>query len=156
VAIQAGKLLADRLYNNSRVQMDYTNVPTCVFTPLEYGCVGYTEEQAITEFGDSKIEVYHQLFQPLEMALPKRLQKAGVSCFCKLVCNMAQNAKVIGFHFLGPNAGEVTQGFALAMKKGVTKEDVDACIGIHPTVAEIFTTMNVSKTSGKTALKEDC
>lgn len=157
VAIQAGKLLADRLYGGSSIQMDYTNVATCVFTPIEYGCVGLTEEQAIAEFGESKVEVYHQVFQPLEFALPKLAENTiGPSCYCKVVCNMAQNARVVGFHFLAPHAGEVTQGVALAMRKGVTKEDLDACVGIHPTVAEIFTTLTVSKGSGKSAVKEDC
>ena len=52
--------------------------------------------------------------------------------------NLAENSKVVGFHFLGPNAGEVTQGFAVAILKGITKEDLDYTVGIHPTMAEVF------------------
>lgn len=57
VAIQAGKLLAQRLYNNGKIEMDYDNVATTVFTPLEYGCCGLSEETAIERFGEDKIEV---------------------------------------------------------------------------------------------------
>ena len=55
------------------------------------------------------------------------------------MCNKADDNRVVGFHFLGPNAGEVTQGFALGMRKGATKRDFDLTVGIHPTNAEEFT-----------------
>lgn len=61
--------------------------------------------------------------------------------YAKLVVNKADNNRVIGLHFVGPNAGEVTQGFALGIKMGATKEDFDSTVGIHPTCAEEFTTM---------------
>lgn len=63
---------------------------------------------------------------------------------------------MVGFHYLGPNAGEVTQGFALGMKLGATKLDFDGTIGIHPTSAEILTTLGVTKSSGLSALKTGC
>lgn len=58
-----------------------------------------------------------------------------------MVCNKLENEKVIGIHYLGPNAGEVIQGFAVGIKKGATKEDFDFTVGIHPTVAEEFTVL---------------
>uniref|UniRef100_A0A669DJL7 thioredoxin-disulfide reductase (NADPH) n=1 Tax=Oreochromis niloticus TaxID=8128 RepID=A0A669DJL7_ORENI len=134
VAIQAGKLLARRLYGGSTVKCDYINVPTTVFTPLEYGSCGLPEEKAIELYGEENIEVYHSLFWPLEFTVPGRDNN---KCYSKIICNKLDNDRVIGFHYLGPNAGEVTQGFGAAMKCGVTKEQLDTTIGIHPTCAEV-------------------
>lgn len=156
VAIQAGKLLARRLFNGSTKQMNYDLVPTTIFTPLEYGCCGLTEEAARQKLGDDNVEAYHQIFQPLEMTLPERMNKVKEDhCFTKLVLDLS-DGKVIGFHYLGPNAGEVTQGFALAMKLGATKAHFDDVVGIHPTNAENLTTLDISKGSGLSAEKEDC
>ena len=151
VAIQAGQLLAERLFNGKTQLMDYINVPTTVFTPLEYGACGYSEEAARDKFGDKKIEVYHNLFQPLEWVISG---KQGV-CYAKLVVKKADE-KVIGFHMIGPNAGEVTQGFALALKLGATKKDFDMVVGIHPTNAEVFTSLTITKSSGKELTAAGC
>ena len=62
-------------------------------------------------------------------------------CYAKLVCNKLEDQRVIGIHYLGPNAGEVIQGFAVGIRKGATKEDFDHTVGIHPTAAEEFTLM---------------
>lgn len=70
------------------MQCDYINVPTTVFTPLEYGACGYSEEDAIAKFGEENIEVYHTEFQPLEYSVAEREKNA---CYCKLVCNKADN-----------------------------------------------------------------
>ncbi|CAH1782613.1 unnamed protein product [Owenia fusiformis] len=145
VAIQAGKLLAERLFNGSTKQVDYTNVATTVFTPLEYGCIGLAEEDAIAQFGQDNLEVYHTNFQPLEYTVAHREENV---CYGKLICLKTDNQRVIGFHVLGPNAGEITQGYALAMKLGATKDDFDNTIGIHPTCSEVFTTLSVTKSSG--------
>ncbi|XP_054711967.1 thioredoxin reductase 1, cytoplasmic-like [Uloborus diversus] len=153
VAIEAGSLLAKRLYANSNVQCDYTFIPTTVFTPLEYGCIGFSEEKALETYGAENIEVYHSNIMPLEWTVPKREANA---CYCKLICLIPENERVIGFHYLGPNAGEVTQGFSLGLKKGATKADFDAMIGIHPTCAEIFSTLTVTKSSGKSTLQAGC
>ena len=64
--------------------------------------------------------------------------------------------KVVGFHYLGPNAGEVTQGFGISLKMGATKADFDACVGIHPTTAETLTTLEISKSSGVDASASGC
>ncbi|NXW01858.1 TRXR1 reductase, partial [Fregetta grallaria] len=134
LAIQAGRLLVQRLYAGATSKCDYVNVPTTVFTPLEYGACGYSEEAAVEKFGEENIEVYHSHFWPLEWTVPSRDNN---KCYAKIICNIQDNERVIGFHVLGPNAGEVTQGFAAAMKCGLTKEQLDSTIGIHPVCAEV-------------------
>eukprot|EP00079_Xenopus_tropicalis_P024236 XP_012816793.1 PREDICTED: thioredoxin reductase 3 isoform X1 [Xenopus tropicalis] len=153
VAIQAGRLLARRLYKGSKLKCDYVNVPTTVFTPLEYGCCGYAEEKAIEIYGEENLEVYHTLFWPLEWTVPSRDNN---TCFAKIICNKQDDDRVVGFHVLGPNAGEITQGFGAAIKCGLTKEKLDETIGIHPTCAEVFTTMDVSKSSGGDITQKGC
>merc|ERR1719153_720394 len=138
VAIQAGKLLARRLCGVSDVLTDYVNVCTTVFTPLEYGCCGLSEEDAIAQYGEEEVEVYHTNFWPLEWTVAHRPEN---SCYAKLVCVKSLDQKVVGIHYLGPNAGEVIQGYGIAMKFGATKAHFDNLIGIHPTTAETFTTM---------------
>ncbi|XP_029457197.1 thioredoxin reductase 3 isoform X2 [Rhinatrema bivittatum] len=153
VAIKAGKLLARRLYGGSSVKCDYINVPTTVFTPLEYGCCGYSEERAIELCGKENIEVYHSLFLPLEWTISSRDNN---QCYGKIICDKRDNDRVVGFHVLGPNAGEVTQGFSAAIKCGLTKKVLDDTIGIHPTCAEVFTTLNITKSSGADITQKGC
>jgi len=153
VAIQAGRLLARRLAGVSEQLTDYVNVCTTVFTPLEYGCCGLSEEDAIKQYGEEDIEVYHTGFQPLEWTVAHRPEGA---CYTKLVCVKSQAEKVVGFHYLGPNAGEVTQGFGMALKLGATKATFDDLIGIHPTTAETLTTLTITKSSGQDASATGC
>ncbi|XP_052213921.1 thioredoxin reductase 1, cytoplasmic-like isoform X3 [Dreissena polymorpha] len=153
VAIEAGMLLAKRLYGNSNVLTDYKKVATTVFTPIEYGCIGYAEEDAIKEFGEDSIEVYHTNFHPLEWTVAHRENNA---CYVKLVCLIPDDMRVIGLHVLGPNAGEITQGYAVAMRLNATKADFDATIGIHPTCSEVFTVLNVTKRSGGDISQSGC
>jgi len=153
VAIQAGKLLASRLFGGSTETMSYQNVPTTVYTPLEYGCVGLTEEEAEKTFGADNIEVYHSYFKPLEWTLPHRGDNA---CYCKLVCNTLDSERVVGLHVCGPNSGEMTQGMAVAVMCGATKKDFDRTVGIHPTNVEQFTTLTVTKRSGEAAETTGC
>ncbi|CAM2097849.1 unnamed protein product [Caretta caretta] len=153
VAIQAGRLLARRLYAGTTLKCDYVNVPTTVFTPLEYGACGFSEETALEKFGEENIEVYHSYFWPLEWTVPSRDNN---KCYAKIICNIQDNERVIGFHVLGPNAGEVTQGFSAAIKCGLTKAQLDNTIGIHPVCAEIFTTLSETKRSGGNVLQSGC
>jgi thioredoxin/glutathione reductase (selenoprotein) len=146
VAIKSGNALADRLFKNSSELSDMTGVPTTVFTPLEYGFVGLSEEQAQVAYGDD-IEVYHQEFHPLEWTVPHRPADA---CYMKLVVQRSTD-RVLGFHVLAPSAGEMTQGVGVALKAKATKADFDACVGIHPTMAESMTTLRVTKSSGDSA-----
>lgn len=116
-AIQAGMLLANRLYAGGNKLMDYSNVATTVFTPLEYGTVGLSEEEAIEKFGDD-LDIYHTNFKPLEWAFDKMRERSG---YVKVLVHKSSN-KVVGFHITAPNAGEITQGIGVAMKCGLTKE----------------------------------
>jgi len=153
VAIQAGRLLAKRLYSDSKLKCDYEGVPTTVFTPLEYSCCGLSEEAAIEIHGDDDIEVYHSNFGPLEWTVA---QHDPNTCYMKVICLISDRERVIGLHYLGPNAGEVMQGFSVAMKCGMTKAVLDRTIGIHPTNAEVFTTLDVTKRSKGSVEKSGC
>ena len=121
VAIQAGRLLASRLYGGGTRRMDYQMVPTTVFTPLEYGCVGLTEEAAIAAYGDANVEVYHQYFTPLEWRVVTSARRKAQEGYAKLIVHSADANRVVGLHITGPNAGEMVQGSAVAMRCGATK-----------------------------------
>ena len=151
VAIRAGKLLAERLYGRSVQVMQYTGVPTCVFTPLEYGCVGLSEEAALERYG--VIEVYHSYMTPLEWTVPHLPENGS---YVKVIVNPFDNERVIGFHILSPNAGEITQGMAVALRAKITKAVLDETVGIHPTIGEEMTILKVTKSSGANAKKTGC
>lgn len=155
VAIQAGRLLSRRLYNNESTLMDYDKVCTAVFTPIEYGCCGLSEEASLEKYGEDNIEIYHQNFTPLEWALSHE-RVAADNCYMKVICDKSRDRYVVGFHYLGPNAGEVTQAIGLAMKIGFTYDQMVNVVGIHPTTAEIFTTLEVTKSSGESAASAGC
>jgi len=160
VAIQAGKLLAKRLFEGASNWMDYYKVPTTVFTPLEYSCIGYSEEEANDVYEAQNVEVYHMKNNPLEHYSVKRKSHDGKemsnTLYFKVICIPSENDKIVGFHYCGPNAGEVMQGFALALRVGCTKADLDDLVGIHPTCAEWFTTLKVTKRSGEDAEATAC
>eukprot|EP01084_Bolivina_argentea_P015190 28397_1 len=160
VAIQAGKLLALRLFKNASNWMDYNRVSTTVFTPCEYSCVGYSEEEAMDVFGEDGLEIYHMKNNPLEHYSVKRKNVSGQemnnTIYFKIICDKAKNEQIVGFHYCGPSAGEVMQGFALALRLGCKKSDLDDVVGIHPTCAEWFTNLKVTKASGKSAEATAC
>eukprot|EP00873_Tetraselmis_striata_P022196 jgi/Tetstr1/442460/TSEL_003206.t1 len=143
-AIQAGVLLARRMFGGGRKLMDYGLAATTVFTPIEYSCV------------------YHTYFSPLEWATNHNMDDDGTahrpenSCYAKVVTLTGDPERVIGLHYYGPNAGEVMQGFATAMRCGLTKEALDDTIGIHPTTAEELTNMSISKSSGADPFQAGC
>jgi thioredoxin reductase (NADPH) len=134
--------------------MDYTNVPTTVFTPLEYGSVGYAEEDAYNKFGTQNIDVYHIQFQPLEWQYNKA-RPEGHQCYVKVIVTKNNN-KVVGFHICAPNAGEITQGIGIAFKCGMTKDQLDSCVGIHPTIAEDCIGLTNTKADNPDAEKGGC
>jgi thioredoxin reductase (NADPH) len=117
VAVKAGELLAKRLFGGSAQRMRYDLVPTTVFTPFEYGSIGVTEEQAIKLYGEENIEVYLSEFTTLEHSAVHRHkhprhgdeEDLGHTCLSKLITLKNENERVVGFHFVGPNAGEITQ-----------------------------------------------
>ena len=138
-AIFAGKLLAERLFAYTTQKMDYTNVATTVFTPVEYGCVGLSEEQAKAQV--PYCTIYHKYFQPLDHALLHDTDEQ--ENYIKVITE-PKEGRVVGFHYLGPHAGEVIQGLAVAMRAGCTKDDLDLTVGIHPTNAEQFVNMSLT------------
>ncbi|XP_019873897.1 thioredoxin reductase 1, mitochondrial isoform X2 [Aethina tumida] len=153
VAIHAGRLLSRRLFGNSTTLMDYDNVATTVFSPLEYGAVGLSEETAVARYGQDAIEIYHAYYKPTEFFIPQR----NIShCYLKVVAKLDGDQQVLGMHFIGPQAGEVIQGFAAALKCGLTVNTLMSTVGIHPTIAEEFTRINITKRSGKDPNPASC
>jgi pyruvate/2-oxoglutarate dehydrogenase complex dihydrolipoamide dehydrogenase (E3) component len=145
VAINAGRIIARNLFNNSDEVMDYDDVATTVFSPLEYGCVGLSEESAVAKYGEDNIEVYHAYYKPTEFFVPQRSVRY---CYLKAVALREGDQKILGMHFLGPVAGEIIQGFAAALKAGITIKILKNTVGIHPTVAEEFNRLLITKRSG--------
>ncbi|XP_038713985.1 glutathione reductase, chloroplastic-like [Tripterygium wilfordii] len=134
VALMEGMALADTLFKNEPRKPDYRAIPSAVFSQPPIGQVGLTEEQAIQQYGD--IDVYTANFRPLKATLsglPDRV-------FMKLIV-CATTDRVLGLHMCGDDSAEIVQGFAVAVKAGLTKADFDTTIGIHPTSAEEFVTM---------------
>lgn len=134
VATAEGMALADALYNNKPGRVDYTNIPTCVFSQPALGTVGLTEAEAREQYGD--IAIYKTHFRPLKLSLSDSEEKI----FMKLIVDRKTD-RVVGAHMLGPEAGDIIQGLAIAIKAGATKAVFDSTIGIHPTVAEEFVTL---------------
>lgn len=155
VAIKAGMLLSNRLYAGATVKMDYASVPTTVFTPIEYGCCGLTEDEAKEKYGNDTIATYHTQFTPLEWQYDKQ-RPEDCDCYVKVLVNKADNNKVVGFHILCPNAGEIAQGIGISMKCGLTKELLDSCVGIHPTIAEDCIGLTKTKEEEPDAKKGGC
>jgi hypothetical protein len=95
--------------------------------------------------------------EQLQLQDEQELEKGEVfykaNCLAKLICDKSQNDRIVGLHFMGPNAGEVVQGYALAVMMGATKQQFDDLVGIHPTAAEEFTVLTVTKESETTLLK---
>jgi glutathione reductase (NADPH) len=134
VALAEGMALAKALFGNSPTQVDYNNIPTCVFSQPNIGTVGLTEAQAKQQF--SNITVYKSKFKPMKYSLTDNQEQT----LMKLIVD-TESDRVIGAHMVGSDAGEIIQGLAVAMKSGATKAVFDSTIGIHPTTAEEFVTM---------------
>ena len=137
VAIKAGRTLSERLFNGkTSAKMDYTTIPTVVFSHPAIGTVGLTEEEAIKEYGQEHIKVYKSSFASMYSAVTNHRQESRF----KLITAGADE-KVVGLHGLGYGVDEMIQGFAVAIKMGATKADFDATVAIHPTASEEFVTM---------------
>jgi len=134
VAIAEGMAVANTLFNNKPTRPGYLNVPTAVFSAPNCGTVGLTEEQARQQH--YQVDIYRTSFRPLKHTLTGRDERTMM----KLVVDAA-NDRVLGCHMVGPDAGEIIQGLAVALNCGATKAQFDATIGIHPTAAEEFVTM---------------
>jgi len=134
VALEEGMTLARGLYNNQPFKLDYSNIATTVFCQPNIGTVGMTEEQARAEY--SNVVKYRSSFR----AMKHTISGSDERTLMKLLVN-GDTDKILGVHMVGPDAGEIMQGIAIAIKAGATKADFDATIGIHPTAAEEFVTM---------------
>lgn len=138
VALAEAMALVDHLFGplpgQARRTMDYEHIPTAVFTHPPIGTVGLTEAQARARVGT--IRVYRSDFRPLKHTLSGRDER----CLVKLIVDDASD-RVLGLHMVGADAGEIVQGFAVALKCGATKAQFDATLGIHPTSAEEFVTL---------------
>lgn len=134
VALAEGMSFARREYGNLEKDVDYDFIPTAVFSQPNIGTVGFTESEARMEFGE--ITLYKSTFRPMKHTISGRDEKT----FMKLIVDDATD-RVVGVHMMGPDAGEILQGIAIALKAGATKAIFDSTIGIHPTAAEEFVTM---------------
>ena len=134
VALAEAMVLVDRLFGEGVRRLAYEYIPTAVFTHPGLGTVGYTEAQARERFGT--VRVYVSQFRALKHTLSGNSERT----LMKLVVDDATD-RVVGVHMVGADAGEIVQGFAVALKAGATKAVFDATVGIHPTAAEEFVTM---------------
>ena len=136
VAIAAGRRLSDRLWGGQEDRfLDYENVPTVIFSHPPIGTVGLTEAEARARHG-STVQVYLSSFVPMYHALTTRKPRTHM----KLVC-AGPRQQVVGIHVIGAGADEMMQGFAVALRMGATKADLDDTVAIHPTSAEELVTM---------------
>ena len=134
VAIAEGMAVANTLFNNKPTKPGYLNVPTAVFSTPNCGTVGLTEQEARQR--NFQVDIYRTSFRPLKHTLTGKDERTMM----KLVVDAATD-RVLGCHMVGPDAGEIIQGLAVALNCGATKAQFDATIGIHPTAAEEFVTM---------------
>ena len=136
VAIAAARRLSDRLFNKMpERKLDYSNIPTVMFSHPPIGTVGLTEEEARAQHGDS-VKVYQTGFTAMYHAISAHKQRTAM----KLVCVGAEET-IVGCHIIGTGADEMLQGFAVAIKMGARKRDFDNTVAIHPTSAEELVTM---------------
>ena len=134
VALAEAMALVEDLFGGTPRAVDYSHIPTAVFTHPNIGTIGFSEQAARACF--EKIRVYRTDFKPLRHTLSGSSERTMM----KLIVDDA-NDRVVGLHMVGADAGETIQGFAVAMKAGATKAVFDATLGIHPTAAEEFVTM---------------
>ncbi|MGZ8160185.1 MAG: glutathione-disulfide reductase [Methylobacter sp.] len=131
VAIAEGMALVNKLYVNQPRPVDYDNIPTAVFSQPPIGTVGLTEAQAREKYPD--IDIYQTRFTPMKNTLSGMDERT----LMKMIV-VRSTDRVVGMHMVGPDAPEIIQGMAVAIRAGATKAVFDSTIGIHPTAAEEF------------------
>ncbi|WP_019409698.1 glutathione-disulfide reductase [Pseudomonas psychrophila] len=135
VALAEGMAVARRLFKPEHYRpVDYRMIPTAVFSLPNIGTVGLSEEQAIED--GHTVQIFESSFRPMKLTLTECQERT----LMKLVVD-ADTDKVLGCHMVGPEAGEIVQGLAIALKAGATKQHFDETIGVHPTAAEEFVTL---------------
>ncbi len=136
VAIEEGMCIANNLFTDRPTRrLDYRNVATAVFCQPNIGTVGLTEAQAVAEHPGG-LDIYESSFKPMKHTLTGRDEKT----YMKMIVRRSDDV-VLGIHMVGPDAGEIIQGMAVAMVAGATKAQFDATVGIHPTAAEELVTL---------------
>lgn len=136
VAIAAGRCLSERLFNaKPDSRLDYRNIPTVIFSHPPIGTVGMSENEAREKFGND-IKIYQSRFINMRYAVSDHKSPTLV----KLIVQ-GDHEKIVGCHIIGDGADEMTQGFAVALKMGATKQDLDDTVAIHPTAAEELVTL---------------
>jgi glutathione reductase (NADPH) len=138
VALHEGMCLADTLFNDKPTMPVHRDVPAAVFSQPPIGTVGLTEAQARDEYAE--VDVYESTFR----ALKHTLTKGEELTYMKLVVDRKTD-RVLGVLMVGPEAGDIVQGFAVALKCNATKAQFDSTIGVHPTSAEEFVTMRTAR-----------
>jgi len=133
VALAEGMAFARRQFGGLEYAVDYDFIPTAVFCQPNIGTVGFTEEEARAKFGH--IRLFKSTFKPMKHTISGRDEQT----FMKMIVDKASDR--VGVHMMGPDAGEIMQGIAIALRAGATKALFDTTIGIHPTAAEEFVTM---------------
>ncbi|MEM9681770.1 MAG: glutathione-disulfide reductase [Pseudomonadota bacterium] len=134
VALAEGGALAKSLFDDTPTTVNYENIPSAVFSNPNVGSVGLTEAQARKQYGE--VRIFTSDFRALKHTLSGNQERT----FLKLIVRVSDD-RVLGCHMVGPDAGEIIQGLAVALKCGATKAQFDATIGVHPTMAEEFVTM---------------
>ena len=129
VAIREGQAFADTIFGNKPTRVDYHCVPAAVFSHPQMAGVGLTESQAKIKFGS--VKVYVSDFRPMKNVLAGRNERA----LYKMICDSETN-KILGIHMIGPEAAEILQAAAVAVKAGLTKDAFDQTVALHPTMAE--------------------
>jgi glutathione reductase (NADPH) len=140
VAIREGAAFAETVFNDNPQTVDYSDIPTAVFSQPEIGTVGLTEEMARERH--PKLEVYKAHFRAMKLTLTDRMEKTLMKL---LVCG--ESGKVVGCHVLGPDAGEMIQLAAVAIKAGASKADFDRTVAVHPSSAEELVLMREPESS---------
>ncbi|MDO9617922.1 MAG: glutathione-disulfide reductase [Pseudomonas sp.] len=141
VALAEGMAVARRLFKPEQYRkVDYQMIPTAVFSLPNIGTVGLSEEQAKEE--GYNVQIFESRFRPMKLTMTESQERT----LMKLVVDAATD-RVLGCHMVGPDAGEIVQGLAVALKAGATKQLFDETIGVHPTAAEEFVTMRTPVSS---------
>jgi glutathione reductase (NADPH) len=144
VAIAAGRRLADRLFSENpkcrNAKLDYTNIPTVIFSHPTVGTIGDTEAEAYEKYGRDDVTVYTSVFVNMWFSLQDVEPSQKERTHIKLIC-VGEEEKVVGLHIVGMASDEILQGFGVAIKMGATKADFDSCVAIHPTAAEEVVTL---------------
>lgn len=134
VALMEGHAFADTEFGGVSRSVDHAFIPSAVFSHPPVATVGFSEREAVTHYGE--LDIYKSVFRPMKHTLSGREEKTMMKLLVQ-----ASSGKVVGLHVVGMDAPEIVQGFAVAIKSGLTKQQFDSTIGIHPTAAEELVTM---------------